>query len=281
MVTERFSSAWQDAVQGLLATFPAAVTGDHPPAEALPALSWIVRQDHAVVGLATLIQAQDGLGRVGLFVAAAWQRQGLGRGLWAHLITQAPDLDITRFEGYVTTTAAQAFLASVAPEARPVGAFTRWVQRGPLTVPPIPDPAWQLASLAERPLTGGLARLYAYAYSGLPGHNVVAVDTTPEAEAELQRAFDLHSVWVVWCAGQPIGVTRLEQEDSGVVDGPGFVAAHRQPAAYAWLAAAALEQAGEGAVLHSWGDGPEILQAYRQLGLEVVEESPIWACTLT
>ena len=70
-----------------------------------------------------------------------------------------------------------------------------------------------------------------------------------------------------------IGVCRIEPADR-LIDGPGVVPGARDPANYARLLLGACAVLGEGhGTLDSWGDLPEVIDAYHELGFETVEET--------
>jgi hypothetical protein len=108
-----------------------------------------------------------------------------------------------------------------------------------------------------------LFRLFDDGYRGLWGHKLV-----------LRERFDALAARddLVHVVLGEIGVCRVELEDR-LIDGPGVVPGARDPASYARLLLGACSVLGEGpGTLDSWGDAPEVIDAYHALGFETVEE---------
>ena len=108
-----------------------------------------------------------------------------------------------------------------------------------------------------------LFRLFDAGYSGLWGHKQVS-----------REQFDSLAVRddLVHVVLGEIGVCRIEPADR-LIDGPGVVAGAREPANYTrpLLGACAVLGKGPGS-LDSWGDTPDVIDAYHVLGFETVEE---------
>jgi hypothetical protein len=117
--------------------------------------------------------------------------------------------------------------------------------------------------LEERDYAAVMAR----AYSGLWGHKHV----TPLAEPPPDGVV----------VGVPVvGLCRLWPEQR-LIDGPGVLPEGRSPDAYASLLLSACAVLGPGpADLDSWGDDDEVLEAYEDLGFDVVERVQGWELAL-
>jgi len=108
-----------------------------------------------------------------------------------------------------------------------------------------------------------LYQLFDDGYRGLWGHKLV-----------LRERFDVLAARedLVHVVLGKIGVCRVEPDDR-LIDGPGVVAGAREPDNYARLVLGACAVLGDGpATLESWGDAPEVIDAYHGLGFETVEE---------
>jgi hypothetical protein len=117
--------------------------------------------------------------------------------------------------------------------------------------------------LEERDYAGVLAR----AYAGLWGHKHVSPLALPPEGAVV--------------VGVPVvGLCRVWVEQR-LVDGPGVLPEGRSADAYASLLLSACKVLGEGpADLDSWGDSEDVLEAYEDLGFDVVERVQGWELEL-
>ena len=111
------------------------------------------------------------------------------------------------------------------------------------------------------------AEVLGRAYTGLWGHKQVAPDARPPLDAVV--------------VGVPvIGLCRVWPE-TRLIDAPGVLPEAREPDAYASLLLHACAILGEGpADLESWGDADETIEAYEDLGFDVVERVQGWQLEL-
>ena len=111
------------------------------------------------------------------------------------------------------------------------------------------------------------AEVLARAYAGLWGHKHVSPLATPPDDAVV--------------VGVPVvGLCRVWPAER-LIDGPGVVPEGRSPDAYASLLISACAVLGQGpADLDSWGDADEVLEAYEDLGFDVVERVQGWELAL-
>lgn len=111
------------------------------------------------------------------------------------------------------------------------------------------------------------AELLARAYLGLWGHKHVSPLATPPDGAVV--------------VGVPVvGLCRVFPAER-LIDGPGVVPEGRSPDAYASLLVSACTVLGAGpADLESWGDADGVLEAYEDLGFDVVERMEGWELEL-
>jgi hypothetical protein len=105
------------------------------------------------------------------------------------------------------------------------------------------------------------------AYRGLWGHKEVPPDARPPLDAVV--------------VGIPVmGLCRV-WPDERLIDAPGVLPEAREPDAYASLLLHACAVLGDGpADLDSWGDGDDVLEAYEDLGFDVVERVQGWELEL-
>lgn len=141
---------------------------------------------------------------------------------------------------------------------RPAGAYVR-MRADAVPVRPNREPPL----LDRRDYADVLAR----AYAGLWGHKLVSPDARPPGDAVV--------------VGVPVvGLCRVWPEPR-LVDAPGVLPEARSPDAYASLLLHACAVLGEGpATLESWGDAESVLEAYEDLGFDVVERVQGWELAL-
>jgi hypothetical protein len=110
------------------------------------------------------------------------------------------------------------------------------------------------------------------AFRGLWGHKLVPPDAEPPAGSVVLGLYE---------GDEPVGLCTIVPADR-LVDGPGVLRTHREPAAYVRLVLGACAELGGGAVdLDSWGDDPAVIRAYEELGFGVVERVSGWQLELT
>jgi hypothetical protein len=111
------------------------------------------------------------------------------------------------------------------------------------------------------------AEVLARAYSGLWGHKHVSPLAQPPDDEVV--------------VGVPVvGLCRVFPADR-LIDGPGVLPEGRSPDAYASLLVAACAVLGAGpADLDSWGDAEETIEAYEDLGFDIVERVQGWELIL-
>lgn len=109
-------------------------------------------------------------------------------------------------------------------------------------------------------------------YRGLWGHKLVSEEAEPPPGAVILALHDERRSAVGLCTVFP--AERL-------VDGPGVLAHARATAAYARLLQGACAELGSGRIdLESWGDSPDVIDAYQELGFEIVERTTGWQLSL-
>lgn len=111
------------------------------------------------------------------------------------------------------------------------------------------------------------AEVLARAYAGLWGHKHVSPLAEPPDGAVV--------------VGVPVvGLCRVFVAER-LIDGPGVLPEGRSPDAYASLLLSACKVLGEGpADLDSWGDSDDVIEAYEDLGFDVVERVQGWELEL-
>jgi len=109
------------------------------------------------------------------------------------------------------------------------------------------------------------------AYRGLWGHKKVAADTSPPTDATVVGLYD---------GAEPLGICTVWARER-LVDGPGVVPKARSTSNYARLLLGACAALGPGSIdLDSWGDRPDVIQAYADLGFVPVEQVTGWEMQL-
>ena len=111
------------------------------------------------------------------------------------------------------------------------------------------------------------AEVLTRAYAGLWGHKPVSPLAAPPEDAVV--------------VGVPVvGLCRVWPGER-LIDGPGVLPEARSPDAYASLLLSACAVLGPGpADLDSWGDAADVLEAYEDLGFDVVERVQGWELEL-
>lgn len=171
-----------------------------------------------------------------------------------------------------------AFDAQAIAEARAAGAELVWVYTNDdlsghgfrragayvrMHADEIPVRKREPSLLEERDYAEVLAR----AYAGLWGHKLVSPLAQPPDGAVV--------------VGVPVvGLCRVFPAER-LIDAPGVLPEGREPDAYASLLVAACTVLGAGpADLDSWGDADETIEAYEDLGFDVVERVQGWELEL-
>lgn len=84
----------------------------------------------------------------------------------------------------------------------------------------------------------------------------------------------------LYSEASPLGLCTVFP-DEGLVDGPGVVPEARRPGNYRQLLLGACAELGPGPVdLDSWGDEPDVLETYADLGFAPVEQTGGWELRL-
>jgi hypothetical protein len=111
------------------------------------------------------------------------------------------------------------------------------------------------------------AEVLARAFAGLWGHKHVSPLATPPEGAIV--------------IGVPVVGLCIVFPERRLIDGPGVLPEGRSPEAYASLLVSACTALGAGpADLESWGDAGDVLEAYEDLGFDVVERVEGWELIL-
>ena len=111
------------------------------------------------------------------------------------------------------------------------------------------------------------AEVLARAYAGLWGHKHVSPLAAPPEGTVV--------------VGVPVGGLCRVWTSERLIDGPGVLPEGRSPDAYASLLVAACAVLGPGpADLDSWGDADDVIEAYEDLGFDVVERVQGWELPL-
>ena len=109
-------------------------------------------------------------------------------------------------------------------------------------------------------------------YRGLWGHKLVSADAEPPPEAVIVVLSDERE--------KPVGLCTVYPAER-LVDGPGVLPHARTTAAYTRLLLGACHRLGPGPVdLDSWGDSPVVIDAYQEVGFEIVERTAGWQLRL-
>ncbi len=115
------------------------------------------------------------------------------------------------------------------------------------------------------------ARTQDAAFRGLWGHKRVTPDAEPPPGTVVLGLYE---------RDEPAGLCTVFPAER-LADGPGVVAAAREPARYARLLLGACAELGPGPIdLDSWGDAPAVIAVYGTLGFAVVEQVAGWQLRL-
>jgi hypothetical protein len=115
------------------------------------------------------------------------------------------------------------------------------------------------------------ARTLDSAYQGLWGHKLVSSDAEPPPEAVVLGLYERH---------EPIGLCTVFTAER-LVDAPGVLPDKRNAAAYTRLLLGACAELGAGRIdLDSWGDCPAVIDAYKEIGFNIVEHAGGWQLRL-
>ena len=109
-------------------------------------------------------------------------------------------------------------------------------------------------------------------YRGLWGHKLVSEDAEPPPGAVILALHDERAM--------PVGLCTVYPTDR-LVDGPGVLPDARATVAYTRLLRGACDRLSPGPVdLDSWGDSADVIDAYKELGFEIVERTAGWQLPL-
>jgi hypothetical protein len=140
---------------------------------------------------------------------------------------------------------------------RPAGAYVR------LHADEVPVRKQEPSFIEER----DYAEVVARAYAGLWGHKYVSPLAQPPENAVV--------------VGVPVVGLCTVFPDERLIDGPGVLPEGRSADAYASLLVSACAVLGAGpADLDSWGDAEETIEAYEDLGFDIVERVQGWELEL-
>jgi hypothetical protein len=115
------------------------------------------------------------------------------------------------------------------------------------------------------------AQILDEAYHGLWGHKLVSPDAEPPPGAVVLGLYERL---------EPSGLCTIFPAER-LVDGPGVLPHARSTAAYTRLLLGACAELGAGRIdLDSWGDCPTVIDAYRELGFDIVERASGWQLRL-
>ena len=105
------------------------------------------------------------------------------------------------------------------------------------------------------------------AYHGLWGHKLISPDAEPRPGAVVLGLYERR---------EPIGLCTVFTAQR-LVDGPGVLPNSRDAAVYTRLLLGACADLGAGRIeLDSWGDCSAVIDAYREIGFEIVDRAVGW-----
>lgn len=256
-----------------------------------PALDrWVVADpDHAgqLVGSAMVwVAPTEGLkaARFDVTVHPTWRGRGLGSALLDCVLERAAGLGAATAEVYALEKLkpSGAFLARRGFQV--AGAFTEL--RAPASQK-LPSPVWpygySLRTFAEIQDVSILTEAMNRCYEGLWGHHEVS----QEQMAEWLPDFTPEGLFLVFSEkGRVVGISRVEVSAersarngalTGYIDAPGIVSPHRRHDLYRALLITGVRwlqsQEQEIIEMESWGDRPDVLELYQQMGFAVVRRA--------
>jgi mycothiol synthase len=224
-------------------------------------------------------------------VHPAWRRQGIGSELLQHIMTRAQALQPQNILASADIQHQEAIDFLRKRAFSPVAAYTamRLASNRPL-----PQPDWPAGYTirAYNPLENFslLLDMYNRAFQDLWGHweKVLADDLHGILEHE-----DAAGIFLLFTqTGEVVGTCRSEisaqlsvknGKQTGYLDAPGVVPEHREQNLYLpqllhathWIRSQASQESID-IELESWGDRPQVLAAYQELGFEKVRQQDIY-----
>jgi mycothiol synthase len=249
---------------------------------------FVAVQGGRLVGMSMLSSALAKRFYVSASVHPDFRRQGIGRALLERVCAAAQQRGsqqaISSTEA--SNTAGQAFAAACGFEA--VGEERFFTAPPSLTLPaPQLPQGFSLHSVAELQDTQVFVDACNRSYRDMWGHseNVepVSVEKIEKWRIKYPNILRPAGMFVILAPdGSPVAVTRADRQGEGaeevrVIDAPGVAPEYRPlglQRALVQAAAAWLEQNGSGPYrVETWGDSPEAVQIYQELGFQLDEAS--------
>jgi mycothiol synthase len=247
---------------------------------------WIAttKNDAELIGSgAIFVTPNDEHADLYIAVHPAWRQHGIATKLLAHLQERLYELNVQDMRVYANANnqAANAFLH--AHGLTPRSTYTRM---SAATTQAFPPPLFPEGFVVKNYAQVQRIELFMEAtnesYKELWGHRHV----TEEEVSSWLPAFTPEGLFLLFAPDGTIAgisradisrhLTELSGVPSGLIDAPGVVPAYRDADLYVPLLLTALQwllsQKPESIELESWGDAPETLKGYRDLGFSTVQE---------
>ncbi|HEY7832664.1 MAG TPA: GNAT family N-acetyltransferase [Ktedonobacterales bacterium] len=213
-----------------------------------------------------------------------WRRRGLGNLLLDRLFAYLREQGVSAAGAYAASTNADANAFLRARGFQPVAAYTEMRAPGERGYP---APDWPAGIAARAYATvndlATLNRAFHQGYAGLWGHR-----TATDAQlGEWLADWTPDGIWLAFDgAGQVAGICRAELsarlsarrgQPTGYIDAPGVIPAYRDRGLYLPLLLTALawltEQQPTHIEMESWGDRPETLALYADIGFVMARQA--------
>jgi mycothiol synthase len=218
-----------------------------------------------------------------LAVHPAWRQQGIATRILIHLLERLYEVDAKDIRVYANADNQAASVFLRAHHFTPRSTYTRMTistnQAFPLPTFP---PGFVLNNYAQIQRTDLLLQAFNQCYEGLWGHRHI----TEEEMNTWLPTLTPEGIFLLFTPGGAVaGISRAENSQhltelrgvpTGLIDAPGVVPAYRHANLYLPLLLTSLQwlstQKHASIELESWGDTPETLALYQQLGFTLVQE---------
>jgi mycothiol synthase len=225
----------------------------------------------------------DEIADLGIYVHPSSRREGIGSQLLAILLSRAHELNARAVRSYVDVQNQGAMLFTRRHGFEPVSTYTHMKVSAAYTFPrPELPSGFVIRSYDQIQSIDLYTQIMNRSYQGLWGH----LQTSQEEHAQLLPQLKQEGIFLLFApdgavAGSCRGfmsepLTARRGVPMAYVDAPGVVPEYRSAGLYLpllltvlhWL----LPQGPAAIELESWGDAPETLALYRQLGFTVIKE---------
>lgn len=256
---------------------------------------WVIEhphEPHVLIGQAAIYIAAKDTGsltaEVNLVVHPRWRRRGLGSALFSSVLNRARDLGANTIRLYADPQHVPSVQFLTKKCFSPVAAYSEMRSTLLHHDPSLPDGFTILPYTAVND-PSFLTTAYNTCYAEQWGHHPVSLE---RVEQWLQH-FNLDGLFFMFapdhtlvgmCRSEPsLQRTERNGQPTGYIDAPGMIPAFRaQPLYRALLSHAAHWLSPDNSILEleSWGDAPETIKLYQDLGFGVLRQQHIYQLAL-